>query len=555
MHPLVRSSIFVSVAMSLSGAAEQGVRGGRPRIVSVDVALNPNNALMMDFEVKTSTPAHVSVTYFDPLEPEFVMSKPTGLDTVHDFTIVRLRAETEYHYKVVAVDENGGKSPPKNGKFVTGSLPPGLVAPVTRIEMVRGTSTTYPTLFDFNHQDPPFLGETTTPFNGHVVLDTKARVIWYHINTFRPRVGHSLMPFEIDRMPNGNFAYDIGPAGRSWDGRLLEMTPYGEIVHIGPSVCTKGTALPIFGGAHHELTPLADGTVIYLGRRVQRFTGLTAPQEETTIREWNPETNADREVWRPSVFLNPVTHRGADSNNTIPLGCDRQVVAQEWLHGNALSPGWSGNYLFNSRYLNEMISLGAAPDPRTPTTANCQAASVGRPDVACTQWILGGPQSSFTFKDPSDRFWGQHSPFELPNADPNKTNILVFDNGLHRPEGQYTRALELELDFTTMTARKVWEYRHDPDLFTAAVGRVMRIDNGNTLINYGFGTNPAANDPNVIHHIVEAAPDGSTVAEIELQSFGKAVQYRSHVMPSIAGEQLIKASDVEPDAAEVDSTD
>jgi len=542
---LMRSVLLTGgvVLMNLAAHGET-----RPLILTVEAARNPNNTLMIDFDVTTSTPASVTVTYFDPLEPEFVVSKPTDTATEHHFTIVRLKADTEYHYKVAAVDATGGKSPPKIGKFVSGSLPPGLVLPVTRIELVRGVGTTYPTLFDFNHQDPPFAGQTPTPFNGHVVLDSKARVVWYHENTFRPRPGHSKMPFEIDRLANGNFVYDIGPAGRSWDGRLLEMTPYGEVVQIGPSICTSGSTLPIFGGAHHEITPLADGKVLYLGRRVERLLGASKPaQEETTIREWDPTTNDDREVWRPSFFVDPATHRGADSNLTILLGCDKQITAQEWMHGNALSPGQSDNYIFNSRYLNEMISLGDAPDPRTPGTARCRESLVGRPDIACAQWILGGPESSFDFpdQDGADRFWGQHSPVELPNPDPNKTNILVYDNGLHRPEGQYTRALELELDFTTMTARKVWEYRHEPDIFTAAVGRVVRLDNGNTLVNFGFGANQSANDPNVVHRIVEVSRAGEVVAEIELQSFGKAVQYRSHVIPSIAGERVIKVGDVD----------
>jgi hypothetical protein len=350
------------------------------------------------------------------------------------------------------------------------------------------------------------------------------------------------MAFEIDRLPNGNFVYDIGPAGRSWDGRLLEMTPFGEIVHTGPSICTSGTTLPVFGGAHHEITPLADGKVLYLGRRVDRFAGLAAPQEESTIREWDPTSNVDREVWRPSFFINPVTHRGEDSKNTIPLGCERQVVAQEWTHANALSPGLSGNYLWNSRHLDQLISLGAEPDPRNAKVARCSG-DVGRTDLACAQWILGGPESDFAFPESSDQFWGAHSPFQIPNEDPNKTNIVIYDNGLHRPEGQYTRALELELDFATMTARKVWEYRHNPDIFTAAVGRVVRLNNGNTLVNFGFGSNPSVPDPNVTHRIVEVAQDGTLVAEIELQSFGKAVQYRSHVIPSIAGEQLVKVGD------------
>src|SRR5438309_7983182 len=160
------------VMATLVASAEHGMVDSSPTILSVETASNPTNTLMIDFDVTTSKPASVTVTYFDPLEPEFVVSKPTDLNTTHHFTIVRLKADTEYHYKIVAVDESGDKSPPKNGKFVTGLLPPGLTSPIARIELVRGVGTTYPTLFDFNHFDPPFVGQTTTPFNGHVVLDS-----------------------------------------------------------------------------------------------------------------------------------------------------------------------------------------------------------------------------------------------------------------------------------------------------------------------------------------------------------------------------------------------
>ena len=40
-------------------------------------------------------------------------------------------------------------------------------------------------------------------------------------------------------------------------------------------------------------------------------------------------------------------------------------------------------------------------------------------------------------------------------------NILMFDNGDSRPTkegGQYSRALELELDLKKKTAKKVWEF-------------------------------------------------------------------------------------------------
>src|SRR4051794_40303475 len=87
----------------LAAKASEQERNTRPTILSVETATNPRNALMVDFEVTTSTPASVRVTYFDPLQPEFVLSKPTDVRTTHRFTIVRLKAETQYHYKVVAI--------------------------------------------------------------------------------------------------------------------------------------------------------------------------------------------------------------------------------------------------------------------------------------------------------------------------------------------------------------------------------------------------------------------------------------------------------------------
>ena len=65
------------------------------------------------------------------------------------------------------------------------------------------------------------------------------------------------------------------------------------------------------------------------------------------------------------------------------------------------------------------------------------------PDFKTIEWRLGGPGSSFSFPDPSDVFHGQHGVLELPNG-----HLTMFDNGNYRPEGEYSRALELELDFT-----------------------------------------------------------------------------------------------------------
>ena len=53
-------------------------------------------------------------------------------------------------------------------------------------------------------------------------------------------------------------------------------------------------------------------------------------------------------------------------------------------------------------------------------------------------------------------------------------HILMFDNGLFRPDGDYSRALELALDFDTMTARAVWQYRAHPDISSHVFGNVVQ---------------------------------------------------------------------------------
>jgi arylsulfotransferase ASST len=63
---------------------------------------------------------------------------------------------------------------------------------------------------------------------------------------------------------------------------------------------------------------------------------------------------------------------------------------------------------------------------------------------------------------------------------------------------QYTRALELALDWSSMTAAKVWEYRHQVGAsggapaykYSGAVGSAQRLENGNTLVMFGADTNP-----------------------------------------------------------------
>jgi len=80
--------------------------------------------------------------------------------------------------------------------------------------------------------------------------------------------------------------------------------------------------------------------------------------------------------------------------------------------------------------------------------------------------------------------WGRgeishpHHPTYLSNG-----NILLFDNGFHRPLGTYSRVVEVN----PATSEIVWEYRGQPAIsfYSQATSSAERLPNGNTLICEG----------------------------------------------------------------------
>ena len=85
-----------------------------------------------------------------------------------------------------------------------------------------------------------------------------------------------------------------------------------------------------------------------------------------------------------------------------------------------------------------------------------------------------------------------------------------------------------------MQATKVWEYRNNPDLYSSAVGSVVRLANGNTVVDFGVdttGENPS------IFTVVEADPSGNAVAVTHISSPGKLIQYRAIPIDSLNGEK------------------
>jgi hypothetical protein len=163
---------------------------------------------------------------------------------------------------------------------------------------------------------------------------------------------------------------------------------------------------------------------------------------------------------------------------TDAIGVALGGVLIDPFHGNSLDVGPGGNILLSSRHLSEVTKISR---------------STGE-----ILWRLGGVNNQFRFINDPIGFSYQHDAKWLPDG-----HLTLYDNGvLHSP--QFSRAVEYEIDEQKMTAKLVWEYRHDPDVFGFATGSVQRLSNGNTLIGWGF-TTPT---------LTEVTPDKRVVMEM-----------------------------------------
>ena len=177
--------------------------------------------------------------------------------------ILRLRAVTPYCFQVYAVDGDGLSSAGFSGRFTTGPLPDGLLG--ARAEVVEGEPT-YPLT----------LREHTNPdFQGMVMLDDDATVVWYYED---PEGG----PSSIFQKPNDNLVFLSLPIG------LKEITPLGEEVTRIDQPCID----PGNSQWHHETIVGPDGKVLFLSSEIRDASGDLppghGPQNGDTINEWNP---------------------------------------------------------------------------------------------------------------------------------------------------------------------------------------------------------------------------------------------------------------------------
>jgi hypothetical protein len=397
-------------------------------------------------------------------------------------------------------------------------------------------------------------------FRGYAALDLHAsdapQIVWYYNNLPSNASGVKQVDTvaAIVREQNGNLLFSDGGTGAgplAADSFYREITPDGTLLAESPATCgvTPPPASPapaawIWGQGndfHEQLAPGADGisgTVLHLGKIVRDplFDAGLAPQgtrlqSGTAIRRWDPAAGTDEVVWDPFNFVNPVTDRtdatnsdpGANSNTHSPFPCAGALLQiEEWMHGNSLQVAPTGVILMSVRHIDTVIAIA--------------------PQFDQIAWRIGRFGSDFAFPNPNDKFYHEHFVRMLDNG-----NLLLFDNGDGRPAaegGQYSRALELALDWDSMTATKVWEYRHRLNngtyKYADKVGSAQRVENGNTLVWFGADIDPGTllgRNPQTFTLVeADASPEAGAVAVLDVQISNNFPVYRVLPVKTLFGE-------------------
>lgn len=198
----------------------------------------------------------------------------------------------------------------------------------------------------------------------------------------------------------------------------------------------------------HDFFPMDNGNILYCycgpesvisGELAKKWKG-GMPGTEDKGRIWGDgiiEINRKKEIiwkWMPQDHLDP------ELDSICPL------EPRDNLHSNAVWKCKDGNLLFSCRFINEVIKIEY-------------------------------PSGKVIARYQKDQVLHQHDCRELDNG-----NILVFDNGPHRPgyEPDYSRVVEID----SKTDKVVWEYKANPplDFYSSHCAGAERLPNGNTVI-------------------------------------------------------------------------
>lgn len=444
--------VLLSVLM-ISGCqrtpGEPELRDILPTTRHLQVSENRENVLSAVVTISTRNSTAVAIEIFkDSILQGITPFEPVVHDSVV-ILVLGLRPATTYDLRAKLLSPTGSIVTSSPIKYSTQPLP----ADFPQFNVVHANSPTV--RYIMIGIAPALSGKSYA-----VIIDACGYPVWY--KEFRDAV------VDFQKQPNGHYTAWSSIDGTQ--GKFYEFDASGKI-------SASYSPTPPLETGPHELRIFGSAFVLFgLDYRTMDMTpygGLDNASVKGIVVEYH---RPGRVLFSWSSFDHFIVTDGASDVSLTGLNVN------PW-HGNAIEVDDEDNLLVSFRNMDEITKI----DTKTGQII----------------WRLGGEQNQFTFRgDQLNGFSHQHGIRKLPNG-----NVILFDNGnLRSPHA--SRAVEYRLDERNKIAQLVWEYRPDPPLYGFALGFAQRLENENTLINFGTAQRIIEVDPSGIKRL-EIAIDGS----------------------------------------------
>lgn len=413
----------------------------------IDITENPNSVLSAIISIETVEPARCRVDL--GLDAGYgVTTNPTEMGTTHEITVVGMRAEHDYHLRVVAELRTGRVQHSADYIFTTGSLPPDLpsyTVTVSDAAHVQPGVTIWGPGVSTAHSAEP------NPY--YLGVDAQGEVVWYF------RVSGTLTHFtdrHLEMLPDGN---------------LLIAIPQGfAVVTVGGDTIWELTPDRVgYSVFHHDVAALPGGGFLTLSDETKTVAVSWSDTPETLRGDVIVELSAAGEVtWQWSAFDHLDTNRAPTPLSRITASGSSSAI--DWTHGNAVVYVESDNsILLSLRHQNWVIKISRATGE--------------------VLWRLGadGDFDLIHVELGDAWFYSLHAP-ELDDDG----RIALYDNGNDRPglpiTALFSRAVIYQLDQVAMQAEQVWSY--ETEHYTRFLGDADLLENGNVLVTAGGPLHP-----------------------------------------------------------------
>ncbi len=414
--------------------------------------------------------------------------------------------------------------------------------------------------FVFSQQTVGLFLNDSTSFNGYTLMAPSALNETFLIDN----CGYEVHRWDTSTLPPGNSVYLLD------NGNLLKTARINSDFIAGGT----GGRLEMYNWEdeliwsyeytssdyhhHHDVAPMPNGNILLIAwERHDNMDVVANGRNPITtdgdvwaerVVEIKPIGNDEAEIiWEWSLwdhlvqdFDSTKLNYGvvADHPELMNINTGLSTVGgdnKDWIHFNSINYNPDlDQILLSSRHLNEIYIIDHSTT--TAEAATHSGGNSGKGGDFLFRW--GNPQSYDRGDADDKKLFGQHDANWIPNGMPDEGKIMIFNNGLGRPGGNYSSVdviaptLENNNTYTIPIGAPFepsdffWTYSADnpSDIYSSIISGAHRLPNGNTLLCEGRKGNlyEVTYDGEIVWHYLapfkfsDVATQGTAVSNVNL---------------------------------------